>query len=104
MSEENTSQNSYESNPNATVDEISSIDDIRQGMLLIGTVTNTTKFGAFVNVGIKETGLVHISEIANQFVVDPSDFVQIGQEVKVLVTDVDPSRGRISLSIKRVEE
>jgi uncharacterized protein len=100
MDEENQSQ---KSNSSGTVDEISSIDDIKTGMLLTGTVTNTTKFGAFVNVGIKETGLVHISEIANQFVVDPSDFVQIGQEVKVLVTDVDPSRGRISLSIKRVE-
>jgi len=100
MSEEN---NSYENDPNTTVNEISSIDDIRPGMFLMGTVTNTTKFGAFVNVGIKETGLVHISEIANQFVVDPADFVQVGQEVKVLVTDVDPSRGRISLSIKRVE-
>jgi len=99
MDEENQSQ---QSNASATT-EITSIDDIRSGMLLVGTVTNTTKFGAFVNVGIKETGLVHISEIANQFVVDPSDFVQIGQEVKVLVTDVDPGRGRISLSIKRVE-
>jgi uncharacterized protein len=82
---------------------ISSIDDVRSGMLLVGKVINTTKFGAFVNIGIKETGLVHISEIANQFVVDPNDFVEIGQEVKVLVTDVDPARGRISLSIKRVE-
>jgi len=100
MDEENLSP---QSNSSGMVDEISSIDDIRPGMLLMGTVTNTTKFGAFVNVGIKETGLVHISEIANQFVVDPADFVQIGQEVKVLVTDVDPSRGRISLSIKRVE-
>jgi uncharacterized protein len=100
MDEENQSP---QSNSSGKIDEISSIDDIRPGMLLMGTVTNTTKFGAFVNVGIKETGLVHISEIANQFVVDPADFVQIGQEVKVLVTDVDPSRGRISLSIKRVE-
>jgi len=99
MDEEN---QSFESNP-GTAGKISSIDDIKKGMVLVGTVTNTTKFGAFVNVGIKETGLVHISEIANQFVVDPSDFVQIGQEVKVLVTDVDPSRGRISLSIKQVD-
>ena len=88
---------------NQTGQTISSIDDVRPGMLLVGKVINTTKFGAFVNVGIKETGLVHISEIANQFVVDPNDFVEIGQEVKVLVTDVDPARGRISLSIKRVE-
>jgi uncharacterized protein len=92
--------------PDATVtplDQITSLADLRPGMILEGEVTNVTKFGAFVNVGIKETGLVHISEIANQFVVDPTDFVQTGQKITILVIDVDHDRGRISLSMKRLQ-
>ena len=79
---------------------INSINDLEKGMSLPGIVTNVTKFGAFVDVGVHQDGLVHISELANCFVKDPSDVVKVQQKVTVTVMDVDVKRKRISLSMK----
>ncbi len=79
---------------------INSIDDLAKGMKLPGIVTNVTKFGAFVDVGVHQDGLVHISELADYFVKDPSDIVKVQQKVTVTVLDVDTKRKRISLSMK----
>ncbi len=79
---------------------IKSIGDVEPGMVLPGIVTNVTKFGAFVDIGIKEGGLVHISQLADTFVKDPADIVKLQQEVRVRVMEVDIQRGRVSLSMK----
>ena len=79
---------------------IRSIDDVQAGMTLDGIVTNITAFGCFVDIGVKENGLVHISEIANEFVKNPADKVRLHQPVKVKVLEVDRNRKRIQLSIK----
>jgi len=81
-----------------------SIDDLKPGMELPGIVTNITKFGAFVDVGVKQDGLVHISQLANRFVKDPNDIVKIHQHVKVRVLEVDVPRKRIQLSMKGLEK
>ncbi|MEN8157641.1 MAG: Tex family protein [Bacteroidota bacterium] len=77
-----------------------SMEDLKPGMELPGIVTNITKFGAFVDVGVKQDGLVHISQLADRFVRDPNDIVKIHQHVKVRVLEVDISRKRIQLSMK----
>ncbi len=82
---------------------IYSIDDLREGMVLPGIVTNITNFGAFVDVGIKQDGLVHISQLANQFISDPNQVVSLHQHVRVKVMEVDKMRKRIQLSMKEVE-
>jgi protein Tex len=74
--------------------------DLAAEMELEGVVTSLSKFGAFVDVGVGQDGLVHVSELAHQFVRDPSDVVQVGQKVRVKVMGVDPAKRRISLSIK----
>ncbi len=79
---------------------INTIADVQPGMVLPGIVTNITKFGAFVDIGIKEGGLVHISQLADTFVKDPADVVKLQQEVRVRVLEVDTQRGRVSLSMK----
>lgn len=79
-----------------------SIEDLKPGMELPGIVTNITKFGAFVDVGVKQDGLVHISQLADRFVKDPSDIVKIHQHVKVRVREVDVQRKRIQLSMKNI--
>ena len=79
---------------------VNTIDDIHAGMILPGIVTNVTKFGAFVDIGIKEGGLVHISQLADKFVKDPADVVKLDQKVQVKVMEVDKARGRVSLSMK----
>lgn len=79
---------------------IQSLTDLRQGMLLEGIITNVANFGAFVDIGVHQDGLVHISQLANRFVSNPMDVVKVGQIVKVLVLDVNESLKRISLSIK----
>ena len=66
------------------------IADLQPGMMLEGVVTNVTKFGAFVDVGVHQDGLVHVSELANRFVKDPNEVVKVGQIVKVQVLSVDP--------------
>jgi uncharacterized protein len=71
-------------------------------MELPGIVTNITRFGAFVDIGVKQDGLVHISQLADRFVKDPNDIVKIHQHVKVKVLDVDTARNRIQLSMKGV--
>ena len=82
---------------------IDSIDDVHQGMILTGKINNITNFGAFVDIGIKESGLVHISEISNTFISNIHDKIHLNQQVKVKVLLVDVTRKRIQLSIKQVE-
>jgi len=85
-------------------DGIVSIEDLHEGMILPGIVTNITRFGAFVDIGIKQDGLVHISELANAYISDPNEVVRLNQQVKVKVLEIDKSRNRISFSMKRVDE
>jgi uncharacterized protein len=81
-------------------DEVREIGDVKAGMVLEGVVTNVTKFGAFVDIGVHQDGLVHISELSNKFIKDPSEAVKTGQLVKVKVMSVDEKAKRIALSIK----
>ena len=81
---------------------VKSIEDLREGQILPGIITNITNFGCFVDVGIKENGLVHVSELADRFVSDPSEVVSLHQQVKVKVISVDKSRKRVQLSMKGV--
>ncbi|MEY6449697.1 Tex family protein [Corynebacterium pseudotuberculosis] len=83
---------------------VEKISDLIPGMVLEGTVTNVAAFGAFVDVGVHQDGLVHVSALAETFVSDPHDVVRSGQVVKVKVMDVDPERKRISLSMKLSDE
>ena len=83
--------------------DIHTIDDLREGMVLPGIVTNITNFGCFVDVGIKENGLVHISELADRFVSNPADVVSIHQHVQVRVLSIDTTRKRVQLSMKGIE-
>lgn len=85
----------FEFDPN-----IRTIEDLREGMKLPGIVTNITNFGCFVDVGIKENGLVHISELADRFVSDPTEVVSLHQHVEVTVISVDTQRKRVALSMK----
>lgn len=78
------------------------IEDLREGMILPGLVSNITAFGAFVNIGVHQDGLVHISQLADKFVSSPGDVVKLGQQVMVRVVEVDLKRRRISLSMKGV--
>jgi uncharacterized protein len=78
---------------------VKTIRDLREGMILPGIITNITKFGAFVDVGIKENGLVHVSQMAERFVGDPTEVVSLHQHVTVKVLEVDESRKRVSLSM-----
>lgn len=78
-------------------------EDLSVGMILPGVVTNITRFGAFVDVGVKQDGLVHISEIANRFISDPAEVLKLNQKVSVKVLEVDLRRNRISLSIKQAQ-
>ncbi|MGB0887892.1 MAG: Tex family protein [Vicingaceae bacterium] len=84
----------------ATFNSIDSIEDLLEGMELTGTINNITNFGAFVNIGIKESGLVHISEISNTFVTNIQDVVKLNQQVNVRVLSVDLARKRVQLSMK----
>jgi uncharacterized protein len=81
---------------------VQSIEQVTPGMILSGVVTNVTAFGAFVDIGVHQDGLVHISQLANRFVSDPNTVVQVNQQVKVTVLEVDIPRKRISLSMKAV--
>ncbi|MFO7949608.1 MAG: Tex family protein [Candidatus Fermentibacteraceae bacterium] len=80
--------------------DVHTMEDLREGMSLPGIVTNVTAFGAFVNVGVKNDGLVHISKMADEYVRDPSDYAKVGDRVTVRVLSVDLERGRISLSLQ----
>jgi uncharacterized protein len=85
-------------------DDIREISDLKEGMILQGVVTNVTAFGAFVDIGVHQDGLVHISHLANRYVKDPNDVVKAGQVVKVKVLSADAQRKRIALSIKEAEQ
>ncbi len=85
-------------------DGIFNITDLQVGMILPGIVNNITKFGAFVDVGIKESGLIHISEMADRFISDPNEIVKLHQHVKVRVKELDIPRKRIQLSLKGIEQ
>jgi len=84
-------------------DDIKEIADLKAGMVLEGVVTNVTRFGAFVDVGVHQDGLVHISELSHRFVKDASEVVRAGQIVKVQVLTADPNAKRIGLSMKALE-
>ncbi len=83
-------------------ERVKTIDDLENGMILKGKITNITNFGAFVNIGIKENGLVHLSQMADKFVKDPKEIVSLNQEVSVKVLSVDKDRKRVQLSMKGV--
>jgi uncharacterized protein len=82
--------------------DVQSVSDLREGMVIPGIVTNITKFGAFVDVGVKQDGLVHISQMADRFISDPNQVVKIHEHVRVKVLSVDVDRKRIQLSMKDV--
>ena len=79
------------------------IEDVHPGMVIPGSVTNLTRFGAFIDIGVKQDGLVHVSEIAHQYITDPGEVLKLGQKVNVKVLEVDLVRKRIALSIKQTE-
>jgi protein Tex len=81
---------------------IDQLEDVRTGMILNGLVTNITKFGAFIDIGVKQDGMVHISQICKRFISDPAEILTLGQEVKVKVLEVDPIRKRIQFSMKDI--
>jgi uncharacterized protein len=81
--------------------DVLKIEDLQPGMWLKGTVRNVVDFGAFIDIGVKNDGLVHVSELANRFVKSPLDVVQVGDVVDVRVLTVDIARGRIGLSMKK---
>ena len=83
--------------------DIHSMDDLKEGMIVPGIVTNITKFGAFVDIGIKQDGLVHISNMSKKYITDPSTVVKLHQHVMVKVIAVDIERKRVQLSMKDVE-
>ena len=86
--------------PPAFRDDVKEPKDLTQGMVLEGVVTNIVAFGAFVDVGVHQDGLVHVSQMAERFVRDPNDVVKVGQRVKVTVMSVDLERGRIALTMR----
>ncbi len=89
----------FEFDPNAT-----SIDNLVEGMILPGIVTNITNFGVFVDIGVHQDGLVHISQIADRFITAPTQIVRLHQHVKVKIIEIDRKRKRISLSMKGIED
>ena len=85
----------FEFDPNVT-----SIEDLVEGMVLPGIVTNITNFGAFVDIGVHQDGLVHISQLANRYVKDPNEVVHLHQHVQVMVKEIDLRRNRIALTMR----
>jgi uncharacterized protein len=81
-------------------DSVQSMEDLRPGMVLEGVITNVTHFGAFIDLGVHQDGLIHVSQLANQFVSDPSEVVSVGDVVKVKVLEIDLDRKRIAVSKK----
>ena len=78
-------------------------DDLQEGMVLPGIITNITNFGAFVDIGVHQDGLVHISQLSDKFINDPTQVVKLHQHVRVKVLEVDRKRNRISLSMKNIK-
>jgi protein Tex len=83
--------------------DVHDIKDLQEGMVLPGIVTNVTNFGVFVDVGVHQDGLVHISQMADRFVRNPAEIVSTGEKIKVRVLEVDTGRNRISLSMTGIE-
>ena len=84
--------------------DVAAIADLHIGLELNGRVSNLTAFGAFVDIGLKVNGLIHISQLSDDFVSNPGDIVSVGQQVRVKVIDVDAQRGRVALTIKGVPQ
>ena len=84
--------------------DIMSMENLTPGMVLSGTVRNITDFGAFVDIGVHQDGLVHISQICDKFIKHPLDFLSVGDRVKVKIVDIDVKKGRISLSMRNIDE
>jgi len=80
--------------------EAEKIEDLKPGMKLPGIITNVTRFGAFVDIGVHQDGLLHVSQMSDNFVKDPSDIVKVHQKVMVTIIEIDIARNRISLSLK----
>ena len=83
-------------------ESLKTIEDVKPGMVVNGIINNITDFGAFVDIGVKESGLIHVSQLCDKYISSPSEVVSIHQHVKVKVLDVDLSRRRISLTMKGV--
>ena len=81
-------------------DDVTKIEDVKEGMKLEGVVTNVAAFGAFVDIGVHQDGLIHLSELSDNFVSDPASVVKAGDRLQVTVIGVDRARGRIALSAK----
>jgi uncharacterized protein len=84
--------------------DIFKMEDVKPGMIVPGQVTNITRFGAFVDIGVKQDGMVHVSEIANRYIADPKEVLKLNDKVMVKVLEVDILRKRINLSIKQTQE
>ena len=82
--------------------DVLKIEDLEPGMILQGTVRNVVDFGAFIDIGVKQDGLVHVSELADRFVRDPLTVVAVGQVVQVRVLKIDMQRGRVQLSMRNM--
>ena len=82
--------------------DVLSFDDLKEGHLLTGTVRNITDFGAFVDIGVKHDGLVHLSELSDKFIKTPSDVVAIGDVVQVKVIEIDREKQKVKLSMKNI--
>ena len=80
--------------------DVRSFEDLKEGMEMSGTVRNVVDFGAFVDIGVKQDGLVHISQLSNSFVKHPMDVVSFGDNVKVKILAIDKEKGKISLTMK----
>ncbi len=85
-------------------EELEEFEDVQAGMVLKGVVTNVTRFGAFVDIGVHQDGLVHISELSHQYVTHPEEVISVGDKVRVKVIKIDPQLKRIQLSIKALQE
>ena len=81
-------------------DAINNIDDLKAGLVMEGVITNVTHFGAFVDIGVHQDALIHISQLSSEFVKDPNEIVAVGDLVKVKVIEVDAGRKRISVTRK----
>ena len=84
--------------------DLMSIESLKPGMVLTGTVRNITDFGAFVDIGVHQDGLVHISQICDKFIKHPIEYLSVGDVRKVKIVDIDIKRGRISLSMRNIDE
>ncbi|RYZ14012.1 MAG: S1 RNA-binding domain-containing protein, partial [Myxococcaceae bacterium] len=85
-------------------DDLRSLEDVKEGMVLQGTVTNVTAFGAFVDVGVHQDGLVHVSQLSTRFIKDASEAAKVGDRLTVKVLSVDLARKRLALSVKALQE